>query len=134
MKNKTGKVYRNPQKQYDEQFKRQVIEEYLRTGQSKASLRQKYDIRSQSAICLWMRDLGYTDPYQKPVNLVFSNQLILAKESKSTPVPDLTLEAKIKLLEKQLEDERLRTEMLNRMVDLAEKTYKIPVRKNFNTK
>jgi hypothetical protein len=60
----------------------------------------------------------------------------LPKKSKNQKAvsSDRALELEIKLLKRQLEDERLRSEMLNRMVDLAEKTYKIPVRKNSNTK
>lgn len=41
--------------QYSEKFKRQVCEEYLRTGQTKKSLLNKYDIRMKSGIQTWLR-------------------------------------------------------------------------------
>jgi hypothetical protein len=81
-----------------------------------------------------MRMLGYVDPYGKGVNLESAKQPALAKQPTTKPASTLELEAKIKLLERQLEDERLRAEMYDRMIDLAEKMYKIPVRKNSNTK
>jgi transposase-like protein len=115
-------------------FKQAVIEEYLRTGESKEVVQLRYGIKGNSSIQKWMKILGYSEGYQKPINL---GSLTENNVPKKVPVkiPDtLSLEAKIRLLEKQLEDERLRSEMLNRMVDLAEKTYKIPVRKNFDTK
>jgi transposase len=119
---------------FSEIFKRRIIEEYLKTGEAKEQVQLRYGIKGNSAIQKWMKILGYTDPYQKGVNLEVTIDSPVAKR----PIPKSSetseLEAKIKLLEKQLENERLRSEMYNRMIDLAEKTYKIPVRKNSNTK
>jgi hypothetical protein len=81
-----------------------------------------------------MKLLGYVDVYQKEINLEVTTDDTLAKQRTTKTPETLQLEAKIRLLERQLEDERLRAEMYNRMIDLAEKTYKIPVRKNSNTK
>jgi len=119
---------------YSEAFKRQVVEEHLRTGIPKAHLQTKYGIKFKSAIFQWMREQGYVSRSGNNPNLGLINKQELAKKHLPKDSKTLELEAKIKLLERQLEDERLRTEMLNRMVDLAEKTYKIPVRKNSNTK
>lgn len=121
-------------KHYSETFKRSIIEEYLATGISKQKLQFKYGIRAKSAIHKWMKRLGYTATDEKSIKLELINDPILAKQPTLKSTSTLELEAKIKLLERQLEDERLRSEMLNRMVDLAEKTYKIPVRKNSGTK
>ena len=119
---------------YSEAFKRSVVEDYLASGLPKERIQLKHGIRSKSAIHLWMKAFGYTNAAEKTVNLDLLNQISLAKKPVSKPSCTSELEAKIKLLERQLEDEQLRSEMLNRMVDLAEKTYKIPVRKNSNTK
>ncbi len=120
--------------QYTEAFKRSVIEDYLSSGNTKELIYAKYGIRGKSSLTAWMRILGYIDPYPKGLNLGSANQPALAKQPTSKPASVLELEAKIKLLERQLEDERLRADMYNRLIDLAEKTYKIPVRKNSNTK
>jgi hypothetical protein len=41
---------------------------------------------------------------------------------------------KIKRLEKELENERLKTEMLNYMIDLSDKQYGTAIRKKFSPK
>ena len=119
---------------YSESFKRAVIEEYLSGGATKEHIYAKYGIRGKSSLTKWMQTLGYIEPNRKGVNFVSVNQPALAKQSTSKPTSTAELEAKIKFLERQLEDERLRADMYNRLIDLAEKTYKIPVRKNSNTK
>ena len=114
---------------YSERFKRHVIEEYLRGGASKIEIQRRHGISFKSAIVTWMKRLGYTEGLS---NLPAHKRIEVAK--KSNPTPPENLEARIKLLERQLADEKLRSEMLDRMVDLAEKTYKIPVRKSSGTK
>ncbi|OYZ29813.1 MAG: hypothetical protein B7Y24_14455 [Sphingobacteriales bacterium 16-39-50] len=55
----------------------------------------------------------------------------------STTNPDsseATLLARIKQLERQLEDEQLRSEAYNKMIDIAERELNIPIRKKSNTK
>ena len=44
------------------------------------------------------------------------------------------LEEKIKELERQLEDEKLRSEAYQRIIEKAEKELKVPIRKKPNTK
>ena len=119
---------------FSKAFKQAVIEEHLRTGESKEAIQLRHGIKGNSSIQKWMKILGYSEGYQKPINLVSITESTLPKKATVKTPEMLSLEAKIRLLEKQLEDERLRSEMLNRMVDLAEKTYKIPVRKNSGTK
>jgi len=50
------------------------------------------------------------------------------------PDPEHKLEARIKELERLLEDEQLRSEAFSRIIDIAEREYNIPVRKKPNTK
>jgi len=115
---------------YSDSFKLKLINEYLRTGDPKEQIQRRYGVYSNSAIQKWMKKLGYTDPYLK---LEVKNYPQVSKpDPKSTSANEL--EAKIKLLERQLEDERLRVEMYTRMIDLAEEKYKISIRKNSNTK
>ncbi|TDO28802.1 hypothetical protein BC659_0882 [Sediminibacterium goheungense] len=54
---------------FDESFKRKVIEEYLSTRQSKMSIQCKYNIHFKSAICTWMKRLGYTEKVEQKCNL-----------------------------------------------------------------
>ena len=119
---------------YSDEFKQAVIQEHLTTGISRTALQRKYGIKGHSAIKSWMESLSYVANAENNA-ILEPNQVELAK--KDTSLDSATtkaMAAEIKRLKQQLEDERLRSEMLNRMVDLAEKTYKISVRKNSNTK
>lgn len=122
---------------YPEAFKKKVVEEYLITGVSKVSLLKKYDIRMRSGIQKWMKQLGYQDIHQKAGYLSSPKISILAASktnSISVKEPDQSLEARIKELERQLEDEQLLSEAYQRMIDIAEKEFNIPIKKKRNTK
>jgi transposase len=121
---------------YDRAFKEKVINEYLVTGCTKMFLIRKYKIQFKSAVQTWMRILGYTDPRQglqlpKFGKIIFSP---LPKQLKTTNKKAADLQKKIRELERQLEDEKLRSEAYARVIDKAEQELKIPIRKKPNTK
>lgn len=120
-------------KSYSESFKKMVIEEHLQTGCTKASLLEKYEIPSTSALQTWMRKLGYwneEDGYGKgSFGKIF--QEALPKDNKKSQEH---LQKRIRELEQQLEDEKLRSEAYARIIDKAEKELKIPIRKKPNTR
>jgi transposase-like protein len=113
------KTYRFPN-----DFKLQVVREYLSTDLSQKELMAKYTIRGNNTIKQWMRKFDLQSPSLQQIEL----QRIMAKEKERTPY-ERELEAKVKRLEQQLEDEKLRTLALGTMIDLAEKEFKIPIRK-----
>jgi transposase len=120
---------------YSEAFKRQVIEEHLTTGASQGSLLRKYGIRFKGAFQRWMKQYGYVDIHPKVGSLPATTILPLsAKKNKIPPDSQATQEARIKELERLLEDEQLRSEAYSRMIDLAEREFHIPIRKKPNTK
>jgi transposase len=121
---------------YSELFKRKVIEEYLHSGQSKMSLLKKYDIKMKSGIQRWIQQLGYEDIHQKARYLRPNITLTLAtkKTFNSVPSSEQSLETRVKELERQLEDEQLRSEAYQRIIDIAEKEFNIPIRKKPSTK
>jgi transposase len=139
MKQKALKNGEHFNSKYSEKFKRKVIEEYLRIGCTKMDLVRKYKIRSKSGITSWMQELGYEDINRKMYYFEVLNRatLMAGKKSKKqkTPVNEQTaLLEKIKLLELKLEEEKLRSEMFSRMVEIAEKDLNIPIRKKYNTR
>lgn len=121
---------------YSEQFKRQVIEEYLRTRGSKKELMVKYNIKFKGAIQTWMRQLGYIQSQDKTASLEINRKINMAEEFiGSEPESDKeALVKRVKELERLLEDERLKSEAYNRMIELAEKELKISIRKKANTR
>ena len=118
-------------RKYTEVFKRQVIDEYLITDCSQSSLLKKYDIRYKGAFQKWMKQLGYKDIEQKVGLLPTTTQFPLPAKEKTTVSAQ---EARIKELERLLEDEQLRSQAYSRMIDIAEKEFQIPIRKKPNTK
>jgi len=124
------------QPHYDRAFKRMVVEEYLTTGSSKMFLLRKYNIQFKSAIQTWMRILGYSDPGRQLQMFNFGQLIItsLPKNKKSVDTDSTKLQEKIFELERQLEDEKLRSEAYERIIEKAEKELKIPIRKKPGTK
>lgn len=133
MKGKAGDV----KQRYSEAFKRMVIQEYLNTGVSKMSLLKKYDIRMKSGIQRWMRQMGYENIRLKVGYLPDINTATPLTPKKSKEVNSNNedqLKARIQELERLLEDEQLRSEAYNRIIDIAEKDFNIPIRKKLGTK
>lgn len=118
---RTGRVYSNS-------FKRMVVEEYLATQSTKKELMQKYGILYSSAISEWLRQFGLSDKVQ-PIRPRFVLPPIIPD---TMPPKDANVEElmkKIKLLERQVEDEKLRAEAYLRMIEYAEKELRISIKK-----
>ena len=99
-------------------------------------LLRKYNIQFKSAIQTWMRVLGYTDPGNSGQSFNFGQIIFapLAKEKRDTPADIADLQKKIRELERQLEDEKLRSEAYARMIEKAEEELKISIKKKSGTK
>ena len=138
MEGQKGKKKRQVNQHYSWDFKRKVIEEYLSTGCSKESLLRKYHIFFGGAIQLWMRQLDYEDIYKEKRYFSSLREDSLKKQKSQQedtgPADEASLKKRIKQLERQLEDEKFRSEMYDRMINLAEKQFKITIRKKPNTK
>ncbi|MCC8146251.1 MAG: hypothetical protein LIO93_07405 [Bacteroidales bacterium] len=103
----------------------QIIEEHL-SGRSKYFLARKYNLKSISRITHWMRIFGLEDSPPKPV------EEMSKKQSESEEIRSLQLE--LKRLKKSLAEEQLRSRAYDRMIDVAEDMFKIPIRKKPGTK
>lgn len=120
-------------KAYSLAFKRKVVQEYLSTDKSSRFLVEKYQIRSSSAIQKWMRILGYeTSGRLRKPKFDALITLPLSKDTKQSSQQEL--EQRIRELERQLEDEKLRSELFSRIIDKAEKELKISIRKKPNSR
>jgi transposase-like protein len=113
-------------------LKTQIIQEYLMQGGGFRKLADKYGI-SRTTICKWVmihqgiHNLPLTEKQQKHSVYSMSNKRnkLNIEEQQSAEA----LQQKIAALEKQLEWEKLRTEALNTMIDIAEKDLNISIRK-----
>ena len=109
-------------------IKEQIIQEYLTQGCGFRKLAAKYGI-SRTTICKWVaihQGIHNLPPTQK--QSTYSTSSMNSSKKKLTSVQlqsNEALQQKIAALEKQLEWEKLRTEALNTMIDIAEKDLNI---------
>jgi transposase len=115
--------------QFTDEFKVVVIQEYLNSEISQRELMGKHGIRGAGCIPNWMRKFGGNKVTDEQISI----QKSMSKEIDKTP-QERKLEAKIKELEKALEQERLRTLALDTMINVAERDLKISIRKKSGTK
>jgi transposase-like protein len=115
------------QKDYSMSFKLEVVKEIESGLISTSGAKRKYGIQARSTVINWLRKYGTFDwENQTPSNM-----------GKSLEQKIMELEAQVKLLEKQkafLEQQAFVADkkaiIFDMMIDIAEKEYKIDIRKN----
>jgi transposase-like protein len=117
---------------FSESFKSEVVEQVNKGLISKEEARRRYGIKGKSVILLWQRN--YQQYGRCCVTLPTNPLPLMSKKSTQPGRTEQELQARIKELERRLEDEQLRSEGYSRIIDIAEKEYNIPIRKKPNTK
>jgi transposase len=117
---KQGK--RRSQRDYNLGFKLAVISQVEKGDMTYKQAQKAYGIQGRSTVLVWLRKFG---------NLDWKNPII---HSMTTPKTKETPAQKIKRLEKELEEQQLKNEMLNYMIDLSDKQYGTAIRKKFSPK
>ena len=108
-------------KMFSDSLKREVVYQ-VQTGQlSQSEANRKYGINGHSTILKWIRKFEGSDPHIQSL-MDYSNN-----DKKD-------LIKRIKELERQLEDEQIRSFGYSKMIDIAEEQLKISIRKKPNTK
>ena len=118
---------RRTQKDYSMSFKLQVVQEIEQGKESVTGATRKYGIQGSHTVVRWLRKYGSFDwENQTPSNMPKSQeQKILELEQKVK-----LLEKQKTFLEKQVENADKKAIIFDMMIDLAEKEYHIPIRKN----
>ena len=118
---------------YSEAFRRKVVEEYIAGKITYRGLMKKYGIKSNGAIANWTKLLGYVDVksevLRKPKFEIITYSCMPSKTSSDSSQDPKALQKKIAELEQQLQDEKLRSEAYQRMIEKAEKELNITIRK-----
>jgi Transposase. len=127
MENTENKYVKRTQRDYSMSFKLSVVHEFENSGISLGSLKRKYGIQGDATIRNWIEKYGNFDVSNKCHRPMDKNkdQKFLKLEQKI-----LLLERKNKRLEKELELKDMKAEFFDMMIDIAEKEYKIDIRKN----
>lgn len=128
MKSKDENIYlKRTQRDYSMSFKLEVVKEIENGELSTHGAKKKYGIQARSTVVNWLRKYGTFD---------WENQTP-SYMPKSQEHKIMELEQKVKLLEKQkalLEKQVLQADkksiIFDLMIDIAEKEYNIPIRKN----
>ncbi len=98
-------------------FKLAVISQVEKGEMTYKQAQKAYGIQGRSTVLIWLRKHGTLD-WNKPIH----HQM---PKSKETPAQ------KIKRLERELSDEKLRNKILNTMIDISDKQYGTSIRKKY---
>lgn len=113
---------------FTEEDKMQIVSEYISSGRPAQELVDKYHISSRQIIFNWM------DKYvnEREIVSLSINEGDMSKQSQEDRLKEL--ESQVQSLQKSLELEKLRSTAYSTMIDEAEKTFNIPIRKKSGTK
>ena len=120
MKNREKTVEKRTQQDYTMAFKLGIVSRVEKGEFTDKQAQQHYGIQGRSTVLVWLRKYGNLD-WSKPT-------IHTMLQSKETPAE------KIKRLEKELADEKLKTKVLNMMIDISDKQYGTQIRKKFTPK
>ena len=120
MKKKDSERERRSQQDYTMAFKLSIVSQVEKGEMTYKQAQKNYGIQGRSTVLVWLRKHGNLD-WRKPT-------IHTMHKSKESPAQ------KIKRLEKELSDERLRTEILNTMIDISDSQYGTSIRKKFSPK
>lgn len=113
---------------YSEEFKWKVVQEVLSGRFTKEEARKVYGIKSNCAILYWMRKYSGIKDYRK-------GGVPLGQPETMQKMKEINQEQKrIKELEEALNRERIRADLWQKMVEIAEAEYKIDIRKKSGAK
>ena len=138
------KIIQKAGKYFTETEKHRIIQEMLDCKYTKQEIWQKYTGQEEEhgQLLRWMQALGYNVGIKtRRPNFETKFQVMSKKKISKTSTHQeeenfekLQLKKRISELEKQLRDAELKAIAFSTMVDIAEKEFKIPIRKKLNTK
>jgi len=120
MRSHTNKTVKRTQSDYNLGFKLAVISQVEKGEMTYKQAQKAYGIQGRSTVLVWLRKHGTLD-WSQP------RQVVMPK-SKETPA------LRIKRLEKELSDEKLKNEIFNKMIDLSDQQYGTSIRKKYSPK
>ncbi len=109
------------QKDYTLGFKLDLVSRIEKGEMTYKQAQSTYGIQGRSTVLVWLRKHGTLD-WSKP-----NERFMPTAKRKETPAQ------KIKRLEKELEEEKLKTLFLDTMIDIADERYGTGIRKKFSS-
>jgi transposase len=138
------KIVKKAGKYFTQEDQHLIIQEMITNGLTKREIWKKYTGQEEEhgQLLRWMKKLGYSVTGKvnrvklvNKENIMATRKLKIAqKNGAEESFENLQLKRRIFELEKQLKDAELKAIAFSTMVDIAEKEFKIPIRKKLNTK
>lgn len=118
MKHSENPRKKRTQRDYNLGFKLAIVSQVERGDMTYKQAQKGYGIQGRSTVLVWLRKHDTLD-WSKPRSKVATIHM------KETP------SQKIKRLERELSDERLKNKVLNTMIDIADQQYRTSIRKKY---
>jgi transposase-like protein len=125
---------RRKQRHYSTEFKIKVLKDYIEHGLSRQEVCVKYDLCDPSILSHWVRNFGIDKSDIKKGTILMPSKV-------SKPDREVALEHRIRELEKLVKAQdqelalgKLRHRALDQLIDVAEETLRISIRKKPGTK
>jgi len=129
-------------KQFSEQEKIVIIEDYLRSGQSKRAIWEKYtkEKEEHGLLLYWMYQYGYLSRKKTEGEKIDTSKQYMKKKIEETQPETISEKTEIQKdirileLEKSLHESYLKTQAYETMISIAEQEFKISIKKKHNIK
>ena len=138
-----SKIIKKAGRHFSIEDQHKIIQEMISNGTTKRAIWKKYTGQDEEKgqLFRWMNKLGYAPYRPRKTATLKDRNVSMAKKNNAQRDTNagqdfdrLQLEKRIFELERQLKEAELKAIAYSTMVDLAEKEFKVPIRKKFNTK
>jgi len=113
---------------YSEEFKWKVVQEVLSGTLTKEEARRVYSIKGNCNILYWMRSFSGVTDYRSG-GIVSENPIQMAKTNSQRKA-----EKQIAQLKQELKAERMRADLWQKVVEVAEEELGVDIRKKFGAR
>lgn len=120
MKHSRKSLKKRTQRDYNLGFKLAVVSQVEKGDMTYKQAQKEYGIQGRSTVLVWLRKHGTLD-WRNPKTHYMSSP-----KRKETPAQ------KIKRLERELSDEKLKNKILNTMIDISDSQYGTAIRKKYS--
>jgi transposase-like protein len=118
-----GTEIKRTQRDYTLAFKLSVVEQVERGELTYIAAQRRYGIQGRSTVLTWLRKHGHFDWY------TLSSSDIKQTEMNKKPTLPMTPEQRIKALEAELKDTKLKAQLFETMLDIIQNEYGVKLPK-----
>jgi hypothetical protein len=122
------------QPSYQEAFKRKVVKEILTGKYSKKESMEIYNLPWMT-IQRWLNKFGGSVILEEGIETITLKKYNMSRKNKITESQKVSeLRKRVKELEDRLQEAQLKAELNEKIIDIAEEQFKIPIRKKYITR